>query len=64
MTFLLVMLHTGTMMAVILYFWKSWKKAFFAKKASSATIFKQILFATLATGAVGIILKWSDRRSF
>lgn len=57
MTFLLVMLHTGTMMAVILYFWKSWKKAFFANKASSATIFKQILFATLVTGAVGLILK-------
>ena len=25
MTFLLVMLHTGTMFAVIVYFWKSWR---------------------------------------
>ena len=26
MTFLLVMLHTGTMVAVIAYFWKAWKR--------------------------------------
>lgn len=29
MTFLLVMLHTGTMFAVIVYFWHSWKKPTF-----------------------------------
>ena len=27
MTLLLVMLHTGTMFAVIVYFWKSWRAA-------------------------------------
>ncbi len=30
MTFLLVMLHTGTMFAVIVYFWKSWRKTYFS----------------------------------
>ena len=30
MTLLLVMLHTGTMFAVIVYFWKVWKKTYFA----------------------------------
>ncbi len=30
MTLLLVMLHTGTMFAVIFYFWKSWKESFFS----------------------------------
>jgi undecaprenyl-diphosphatase len=29
MTLLLVMLHTGTMFAVIAYFWKTWKNAYF-----------------------------------
>jgi undecaprenyl-diphosphatase len=30
MTLLLVMLHTGTMFAVILYFWNSWKDHYFS----------------------------------
>ena len=34
MTFLLVMLHTGTMVAVIAYFWKAWKKTFFVSAES------------------------------
>ena len=29
MTLLLVMLHTGTMLAVIVFFWNSWKENFF-----------------------------------
>ena len=28
-TLLLVLLHTGTMFAVIAYFWKAWKRTFF-----------------------------------
>jgi undecaprenyl pyrophosphate phosphatase UppP len=35
MTMLLVMLHTGTMFAVIVYFWKGWKRDYFASKANS-----------------------------
>ena len=30
MTLLLVMLHTGTMFAVILYFWKEWYEHYFS----------------------------------
>src|ERR1700681_2985802 len=30
MTLLLVMLHTGTMLAVIVYFWRNWKRDYFA----------------------------------
>lgn len=30
MTFLLVMLHAGTMFAVIVYFWKSWRDDYFS----------------------------------
>ena len=29
MTMLLVMLHTGTMFAVLVYFWKGWKRDYF-----------------------------------
>jgi undecaprenyl-diphosphatase len=53
MTLLLVMLHTGTMFAVILYFWRAWKKSLFA----SRTMFRQqavrLLVATALTIAVG-----------
>ncbi|MGA2253084.1 MAG: undecaprenyl-diphosphate phosphatase [Thermoguttaceae bacterium] len=56
MTLLLVMLHTGTMFAVILYFWRAWKKSLFA----SPTVFKQqavrLLAATMLTAAVGVPL--------
>ena len=30
MTLILVMLHTGTMFAVIVYFWNQWKRAYFS----------------------------------
>ena len=30
MTLLLVMWHTGTMFAVIVYFWKSWRETYFS----------------------------------
>lgn len=57
MTLLLVMLHTGTMFAVIAYFWKTWKTAYF----SSADAFKQfavrLIWATFLTAIVGEALK-------
>jgi len=57
MTLLLVMLHTGTMFAVIAYFWKTWKNAYF----SSADAFKRfavlVLWASVLTGIVGEALK-------
>jgi len=52
MTLLLVMLHTGTMFAVIVYFWKLWRATFF----SSAQEFKRFAWlAILATALTGII---------
>ena len=53
MTLLLVMLHTGTMFAVILYFWRAWKNSIFASRA----VFKQqairLITATMLTAVVG-----------
>ncbi|MGO9336678.1 MAG: undecaprenyl-diphosphate phosphatase [Terracidiphilus sp.] len=57
MTLLLVMLHTGTMFAVIAFFWKTWKDAYF----SSGQAFKRFavlaIWATVITGIVGEALK-------
>ena len=53
MTLLIVMLHTGTMFAVIVYFWSAWRKSFFA---STEVFLQQAIrlgVATLATGAIG-----------
>src|SRR5208283_2824391 len=57
MTLLLVMLHTGTMFAVICYFWKSWKTGFFASRHQFMAALKLIVLATILTGAVGLALK-------
>jgi len=56
MTFLLVMLHTGTMFAVIGYFWKSWRASFFSSKARFIETLKFVVAATAATGVVGLAL--------
>ncbi|MEI6806229.1 MAG: undecaprenyl-diphosphate phosphatase [Myxococcaceae bacterium] len=50
MTFLLVMLHTGTMFAVLYYFWPRWKKLAF-------DFYKNIVWATAMTGILGLGLK-------
>jgi undecaprenyl-diphosphatase len=57
MTLLLVMLHTGTMFAVILFFWKSWRASFFASRRQLWNSSRLILIATALTGAVGVGLK-------
>src|SRR5271166_6291335 len=57
MTLLLVMLHTGTMFAVIAFFWKTWKEAYFYSIQSFRRFALQVIFATLITGVVGEALK-------
>ena len=57
MTLLLVMLHTGTMFAVIIFFWKSWKDSFFSSRHTFWVSVKLIMGATLGTGVIGLLLK-------
>lgn len=57
MTMLLVMLHTGTMFAVLVYFWKGWKRDYFASKEKLRDFAKQIVIATIFTGIIGFGLK-------
>jgi len=53
MTLLLVMLHTGTMFAVIVYFWRRWRRAFFQSWADFKSFAVALIVATLLTGLVG-----------
>ena len=57
MTFLLVMLHTGTMVAVIAYFWNAWRRTFFVSAASLKTTIVHVGVATVATLVVFGVLK-------
>jgi undecaprenyl-diphosphatase len=52
-TLLLVMLHTGTMFAVIAYFWKRWRQAFFQSAADFWRFVIALILATALTGVVG-----------
>jgi undecaprenyl-diphosphatase len=56
MTLLLVMLHTGTMFAVIVYFWREWKSTYFASLDAFRRSAGMIVVATVATGIVGLAL--------
>src|SRR5271166_6500197 len=53
MTLLLVMLHTGTMFAVILYFWKQWRDTYFASAEKFWRVATLLVVATILTGIVG-----------
>jgi len=54
MTLLLVMLHTGTMFAVIVYFWTEWKSTYFSSVHAFRRSAGTIVVATAATGLVGL----------
>lgn len=53
MTLVLVMLHTGTMFAVIFYFWSQWKQAYFTTQHAMKRFVVRAAWATVLTGAVG-----------
>jgi undecaprenyl-diphosphatase len=53
MTLLLVMLHTGTMFAVIVYFWKQWKETYFAEPEAKKRFVWLAVIATFFTAVVG-----------
>lgn len=53
MTLLLVMLHTGTMLAVIVYFWQRWRRTFFNSIPEFKNFAVALIVATVLTGIVG-----------
>lgn len=54
MTLLLVMLHTGTMFAVIVYFWRTWRASYFSSMAAFRANAVLLVAATALTGVVGL----------
>ena len=62
MTLLLVMLHTGTMFAVIAYFWRSWRDHYFASADLFWRFAKWVTVATAFTGVIGLALMFFIER--
>ena len=57
MVMLLIMLHTGTMFAVIVYFWQGWRRDYLASRGQIQWFAILVIIATAATGVVGYGLK-------
>jgi undecaprenyl-diphosphatase len=65
MTLLLVSLHTGTMFAVIVYFWHLWRGTYFQSSAAFKRFAGLLILATVLTGVVGeTIIKIIERTAF
>lgn len=69
LTFLLVMLHTGTMVAVLFYFWPRWRGLLSGRggMAGEADVppshfIKMVILATAVTGVLGLGLKFLIER--
>lgn len=64
MTMLLVMLHTGTMFAVIVYFWKRWMRDYFSSRGQLQWFCIQILIASACTAVVYEVVKHAAVKIF
>jgi undecaprenyl-diphosphatase len=65
MVFLLIMLHTGTMFAAIVYFWSGWKALLFPPEPSPGkgkNFIVMIVVATAVTGVLGLGLQYLIER--
>lgn len=65
MTLMLVMLHTGTMFAVIVYFWNQWKKTYFSSADAFKRFLIRLIWASLLTAIIGeVIVKAIEKTAF
>jgi undecaprenyl-diphosphatase len=65
MTLLLVMLHTGTMFAVIVYFWPTWRRTYFHSLADFKRVAVTVVLATAITGVIGFgLMQLIERTAF
>jgi undecaprenyl-diphosphatase len=64
MTLMLVMLHTGTMFAVIVYFWRAWLKTYFSSIQAFRINLLYVVVASIVTGVIGLVLQETIRRIF
>src|SRR5260370_9990621 len=65
MTLLLVMLHTGTMFAVIVFFWRRWRVSYFQNSRAFKATAGRVIVATVLTAVIGeIIIKIIEKTAF
>lgn len=65
MTLVLVMLHTGTMFAVIVYFWNKWRRTYFQSADVLKSFVVQVVIATVITGIIGeALIKLIEKFAF
>jgi undecaprenyl-diphosphatase len=65
MTLLLVMLHTGTMFAVIVFFWQRWRVSYFQNASAFKATAGRVIVATVLTAVIGeIIIKIIEKTAF
>jgi len=65
MTLLLVMLHSGTMFAVIVYFWRSWRETYFKSVVAFKRFAALVILATVLTAIIGeAIIKIIESTAF
>jgi undecaprenyl-diphosphatase len=65
MTLLLVMLHTGTMFSVIVYFWSRWRQTYFSSVEAFKKIAGFVVVATVLTAGIGeAIIKIIEKSLF
>lgn len=65
MTLLLVMLHTGTMFAVIVYFWPQWRRTYFQDGPAFKKFAGLVIVATAFTAVIGeAIIKVIEKTLF
>jgi undecaprenyl-diphosphatase len=57
MVFLLIMLHTGTMFAAIVYFWRGWKATVLQPAGGGRRFVVMVVLATAASGVLGLGLQ-------
>jgi undecaprenyl-diphosphatase len=65
MTLLIVMLHTGTMFAVIVYFWRRWAATYFRNAQTFVSAAVRIVVASVLTALIGFpIIKVIEKTMF
>ena len=58
MSFVLVMLHTGTMFAVIVFFWNAWGRSYFFSAEAFWQMVRNVIVATALTAIVALALQF------
>jgi undecaprenyl-diphosphatase len=59
------MLHTGTMFAVIVYFWNQWKKTYFSSGDAFKRFLVRLVWASVLTAIIGeVLVKAIEKTAF